>query len=42
MRRYEAMPEVKKAELIVEVAASTAAIDLHAKLRAYCRAGVRE
>jgi Uma2 family endonuclease len=29
-------------ELIVEVAASSAAIDLHAKLRAYRRAGVRE
>jgi Uma2 family endonuclease len=29
-------------ELIVEVAASSAAIDLHQKLRAYRRAGVRE
>jgi Uma2 family endonuclease len=29
-------------ELIVEVAASSVAIDLHDKLRAYCRAGVRE
>jgi Uma2 family endonuclease len=29
-------------ELIVEVAASSVAIDLHAKLRAYRRAGVRE
>jgi Uma2 family endonuclease len=29
-------------ELIVEIAASTAAIDLHDKLRAYRRAGVRE
>jgi Uma2 family endonuclease len=29
-------------ELIVEVAASSAAIDLHHKLRAYCCAGVRE
>ena len=29
-------------ELIVEVAASSAAIDLHGKLRAYRRAGVRE
>lgn len=29
-------------ELIVEVAASSAAIDLHAKLRTYRRAGVRE
>jgi Uma2 family endonuclease len=29
-------------ELIVEVAASSASIDLHAKRRAYCRNGVRE
>jgi Uma2 family endonuclease len=29
-------------ELVVEVAATTAAIDLHGKLRAYGRAGVRE
>jgi Uma2 family endonuclease len=29
-------------ELIVEIAASSAAIDLHDKLRAYRRAGVRE
>jgi Uma2 family endonuclease len=29
-------------ELIVEIAGSSAAIDLHAKLRAYRRAGVRE
>jgi Uma2 family endonuclease len=29
-------------ELIVEVAASSAAVDLHGKLRAYRRAGVRE
>ena len=29
-------------ELIVEVAASSAAVDLHCKLRAYRRAGVRE
>jgi len=29
-------------ELVVEVAASSAAIDLHAKLRVYRRAGVRE
>jgi Uma2 family endonuclease len=29
-------------ELVVEVAASSASIDLHAKRRAYCRNGVRE
>ena len=67
LRRYERLPQVKKAELIegvvyigsltrvnddgylagppeliVEVAASSASIDLRDKRRAYCRNGVRE
>ena len=42
LRRYEGMPHVKKAELIVEVASSSAAIDMRDKRRAYCRNRVQE
>jgi len=41
-RRYAAMPDVNKAELIVEIAARSASYDLHEKLNAYRRNGVRE
>ncbi|MBE9080376.1 Uma2 family endonuclease [Romeria aff. gracilis LEGE 07310] len=41
-RRYQAMPELKKVELVIEIAASSAAIDLHDKKRAYRRNQVRE
>jgi Uma2 family endonuclease len=42
LRRYERVTQVRKAELIVEVAASSASIDLRDKRRACCRNGVRE
>ena len=45
MRRYEAMPDVKiegAPDLVAEVAASSANYDLHDKLNAYRRNGVRE
>lgn len=41
-RRYAAMSNLKKAELIVEIAASSAAYDLYDKKRAYRRNGVKE
>jgi hypothetical protein len=41
-RRFEAMPDLKKAELIGEIAASAASLDLHGKLHIYRRHGARE
>jgi Uma2 family endonuclease len=41
-RRYDAMPNLKKAELIVEVTASSASYDLNAKMESYRRNGVQE
>jgi hypothetical protein len=42
LRRYERVTQVKKAELIVEVAARSAPIDRRDKRRACCRNGGRE
>lgn len=42
LRRYERVTQVRKADLIVEVAASSVPVDLRNKRRACCRNGVRE
>ena len=41
-RRYNAMHHIKKAELIVEIAATSATYDLYDKLKVYRRNGVQE